>query len=211
VADTSFVGESATLMAALRARLQMEDEAHKRAKRRVLAGVAVAVIHVLFVIMLIESEWFPIALTKPPNIQPLTWVVLMQPAKRPAIIPAKPAKGDQSSAITVVTPPRITKKDQEEENNAISLGLAIGRSLACGANSYEYLDPRRRAACLHRPWQFVYDRYGDIVLDARERPVEEEQLRPSDIQAQERNTAPTCPHNVDPNAPCLGAVVGGHR
>lgn len=197
------------MMARLRARLRLEDEAQKRAARRVLAGVAVAVLHVFFMLVLLASQWVPLALPKPQEIKPLMWVILMQPAKAPKIASALPKKGEESGAITTVIPPRLI--EQQEENNAIDLGLAIGRSLACGANSYEYLNSKRRAECLHRPWQFVYDRYGNIVLDARERPVEEERLRPSDIQAQERNTAPTCPQNVDPNAPCLSSIIGGRR
>ena len=210
VADTSFVGESATMMAELRARLRVEGEARKRAMRRILAGAAVAVLHVIFALLLIASQWLPVALPKPEEIKPLMWVVLTQPAKAPKIAPAKPKKGQESGAITTIVPPRLIRPE-EEENNAINLGLAIGRSLACGANSFEYLNTRQRAACIRKPWQFVYDRYGNIALDARERPVEEEQLRPSDIQAHERNTAPTCPQNVDPNAPCLSAIIGGHR
>jgi hypothetical protein len=197
------------MLAELSARLQVEGEARKRAVRRVRAGVAVALIHVLFVYVLIKSQWLPVALPKPAEIKPLMWVILTQPAPAPKVIVAKPKKGEESGAITTFVPPR--KLTPEEENNAINPGLAIGRALACGANSFEWLNPKQRAACLNKPWQFVYDRYGNIVLDAHERPVEEERLRPSDIQAQERNTAPACPQNVDPNAPCLSSVIGGRR
>jgi len=210
VADTSFVGESATMLAALRARLRLQEEARRRAARRIFAGVAVAVLHVAFVILLIASEWIPLPLSKRIEIEPLTWIILTQPAPAPKVVPVKPKKGEQNGAITTIVPPRLPKP-QEEENNAIDLGLAIGRALACGANSYEYLNDRQRAACLRRPWHFVYDPYGNIVLDARERPPEEEQLRPSDIQAHERNTAPTCPKYIDPNAPCIPAITGGNR
>ena len=210
MADTSFVGESATMLAALRSRLRLEEEARKRALRRVLAGAAVVVLHIAFLILLIASEWIPIPFQRHIEIEPLTWIVLTQPAPAPKITPVKPKKGEENGAITTFVPPKFIKP-QEEENNAIDLGLAIGRALACGANSFEWLNSRQRAACLRRPWHFVYDPYGNIVLDARERPPEEEQLRPSDIQAQERNTAPRCPTNVDPNAPCLSAIIGGRR
>lgn len=209
--DTSFVDESATLLGELRARLVKQEEARKRAVRRVYAGLAVAVVHVLFVYLLIKSQWLPVALPKPAEIKPLVWVVLTQPAKTPAVTPAKPKEKGPSTAITTIVPPRILKREEEEQNNAISLGLAIGRSLACSANHFEWLNSRQRAACLRQPWQFVYDRSGNIVLDARERPPEPEKVRPSDVMAHERNTAPTCPQNVDPNAPCLSAIIGGHR
>jgi hypothetical protein len=211
VAETSFADESATLLAELRDRLLKQEEARKRAARRAYYGVAVAVVHILFIYLLIESQWLPFALPKPAHIQPLTWVILSQPAKAPRILPAKPKDKGENSA-TVFVPPK-TFKPQEEENNAITdFGLALGRSLACTANSYEWLNTKRRANCLRRPWQFVYDPYGNIVLDARELPPPEpEKVRPSDAMAHERNTAPTCPQNVDPNAPCLGAIVGGRR
>ena len=83
MADTSFVGESAAMMAELRARLRMEEVARTRAINRSLAGLAVAVLHVVFVFVLIKSQWLPVALPKPQEIKPLMWVVLTQPAKAP--------------------------------------------------------------------------------------------------------------------------------
>jgi len=199
------------MLAALRARLWLEEEARKRAARRILAGAAVTVLHIAFVVLLIASEWVPLPLTKQIEIQPLTWIILTQPAPVPKVTPVKPKNGQESGAITTVVPPRLPKP-QEEENNAIDLGLAIGRSLACGANSYEYLNTKQRAACLRQPWQFVYDPYGNVVLDARERPPEDEQVRPSDIQAHERNTADPCLIAKQTGTPCIDRIIfGDHK
>lgn len=211
MADTSFVGESAAMLAELQARLRVEDEKRKKATRRVLAGAAVAVLHVLFVFLLIAAQWIPIPIDKIRKIEPLTWIVLPQLARAPKVIPEKPRKTDEIGASNPFIVPRILRP-KEEENNAITdLGLALGRSLACGANSYEYLNSKMRSECKHRPWQFVYDRYGNIVLDAVPRIPQEEKPRPSDIQAHERNTAPRCPQNIDPNAPCLADIIGGRQ
>jgi hypothetical protein len=211
VADTSFVGESAAMLAELEARLQVEQERRKRVVRRITASAAVAVLHVLFVVLLIAAQWVPIPLEKIKKIEPLTWIVLPQLARAPKVIPVKPRKTDEMGAVNPYIVPRILRP-KEEENNAITdLGLALGRSLACGANSYEYLNSKMRNECRHRPWQFVYDRYGNIVLDATPRIPQEEKPRPSDIQAHERNTAPRCPQNVDPNAPCLADIIGGRQ
>ncbi len=211
MADTSLVGESATLLADLQARLRQAEEARKRNLRRVYAGVAVAILHVLIVILLIASEWVPINVEKVKQIAPLQWVTLQAPvrANQEKIKPKSPNVGTVEPSLI----PKILRPKPEEENNAISdFGLALGRSLACGANSYEWLNTKRRAECQHQPWQFVYDRYGNIVLDAHPRVVQDQEtLRPSDVQARERNTAPVCPTNIDPNAPCLSAIIGGHR
>lgn len=211
VADTSFVGESAAMLAELEARLLVERETRQKVARRVAASAAVAVLHVLFVLLLIAAQWMPIPIERNQKIEPLTWLVLPQLARTPKVIPVKPRKTEETGTVNPYVVPRILRP-KEEENNAITdLGLALGRSLACGANSYEYLNSKMRNECKHKPWQFVYDRYGNIVLDAVPRIPQEDKPRPSDIQAHERNTAPRCPQNVDPNAPCLADIIGGRR
>jgi hypothetical protein len=83
--------------------------------------------------------------------------------------------------------------------------LGVGRSLACGASSYEYLAPLQREECLRKPWHFVKRSDGTIVLDVA-KPVE---TQPStiDIIRHEQETAPPCP--VLSNVPCLGKVMHG--
>ena len=209
MADTSFVGESATLLAELGARLRLEEMARKRAMRRFLAAAGVVVFHILFLILLVTSEWFPVEVKEQIERRPLLWILLPQASKTPKVIPVKPLKSTQGQAASTFVKPDLVRP--QEENNAIDLGLALGRSLACGANSYEYLTLKQRLNCHYQPWQFVYDRYGNVVLYANQRPPEEtEKLRPSDIQAHERNTAPSCPKNADPNAPCIGDIINGH-
>jgi hypothetical protein len=199
------------MLAELEARLQVEQEKRKKVARRVVASAAVAVLHVLFFFLLIAAQWMPIPIERIQKIEPLTWIVMPQLARQPKVIPVKPRRTDETGAVNPYVVPRILRP-KEEENNAITdLGLALGRSLACGANSYEYLNSKMRNECKHKPWQFVYDRYGNIVLDATPRIPQEDKPRPSDIQAHERNTAPRCPQNVDPNAPCLADIIGGRQ
>jgi hypothetical protein len=211
VADTSLVGESATLLADLQARLRQAEAARKRNLRRIYAGIAVAIVHVLIILLLVTSEWVPIKIEKVKQVTALQWVTLQAPV-RASEEKVRP-KSQEAGSFDPSRIPKILKPKADEESNAISdFGLALGRSLACGANSYEWLNSKRRGECLHKPWQFVYDRYGNIVLDAQPRVAQDrETLRPSDVQARERNTAPVCPTNVDPNAPCLSAIFGDHR
>jgi hypothetical protein len=207
VADTSFVGETAVMPAEFIARLKVQDDLRKRTVRRSLAGVAVAVLHVLFILVLLASEWVPAVRPKVHRPIPLTWLLLPpEPAKVPRVTPISPRKEAPAWTAPTYVLPRVIRPP--EENNQIDLGLALGRSLACGANSFEYLTPQQRAACKRQPWHFVYDRYGNIILDAVPRVAEEPKPRPSDIQAHERNTAPDCPKYIDPNAPCLSDITG---
>lgn len=187
----------------------MTEAARRRSLRRLYAAVAVAVLHVLFVFWLIAAEWVPV-LQPVKKIEPLQWITLQAPVRadiQSKIKPRTPNVGTVPPDLVI----KIPRPKVEEENNAITdWGWALGRSLACGANSYEWLNSKMRAECRHKPWDWVYDRYGNLVLDARPRvPQAEETIRPSDVQARERNTAPTCPGNVDPNAPCLSSVIHG--
>lgn len=211
MADTSFVGESAAMLAELHARLRVEEEQRKKTMRLVAAGVAVAVLHALFVVLLIAAQWIPVEVTNIRKVEPLQWIVLPQIGQVPKVTPVKPRKPEDTGVVNPTIVPKFLRPHEEENNAITDFGLAIGRSLACGANMYEYLNSKMRSECLHKPWQFVYDRYGNIVLDATPRVPREEKPRPSDIQAHERNTAPRCPQNVDPNAPCLADIIGGRQ
>jgi hypothetical protein len=200
-------------MADLQARQQRAEETKRRDLRRVYAGAAVAVLHVLFVLFLIAGQWPLIPIAPIKKVDPLQWVTLPTPARATEPQKIKPRSPD----VGTIDPDRILRLPRrspiEEENNAINdYGWMLGRSLACGASSYEWLNTKMRAECRHKPWTFVYDRYGNLVLDVGQRPPpQEETLRPSDVQARERNTAPVCPTNIDPNAPCLSAIIHGGR
>jgi len=143
----------------------------------------------------------------------MTWILLNSPGNND-----KPQLPNQAQTIDPgyfdprTMPHFVRPKEETEENNAINLGWGLGRSLACQAGSFENLNSKRRSECRSQPWAFAYDRWGNIMVDVRGIPPKpkEETLRPSDAQARERYTAPRCPTNVDPNAPCLSAIFGDH-
>jgi hypothetical protein len=202
--------ESATLMAEFHARLRAEVIAAQRARRRAIAVGGVIVLHILFIWLLILAQFIPFDLLTKPKIESLTWLSLNSPADAHRVEQTPRRDKEAGSVINPDVVPKILKP-KEEENNAITdFGLALGRSLACGANSFEYLNGKMRMECRRKPWNFVYDRYGTIILDPQGRTPQEkeETLRPSDVQSHERNTAPRCPKNIDPNAPCLADIFG---
>lgn len=201
------------MLADLKARLWASEENRKRNLRRAYAGAAVGVLHVLMVAVLIASQYVPIPMVRVHKIEPLQWLLLQAPA-HPSQTPAK-TRSQQPGYVNPEVVPPILRQQVQEENNAITdLGLALGRSLACGANSYEWLNPKMRAECRRRPWNFTYDRYGTIVLDARPRPERqqaEEAPRPSDVQARDRNTADPCLIAKQSGTPCIDRTIFGDR
>jgi hypothetical protein len=94
--------------------------------------------------------------------------------------------------------------------DAIDLGLALGRALACGANSFEYLTPEGRAGCRHPPWNFTYARDGTIILDTQyKRP--EPKPTPAEVLAHERYTADPCLAAKAAGTECIDKIIFGDR
>jgi hypothetical protein len=207
VADTSFVSESATALAAFLTRLKTDEEARKRALRRGVAAVFVAVLHIAIIFFLLQAEWIPGLRAKRPTEAPLLWLLLPKVPGTPKVVQQRSQKEVPSEAPMVYRLPIITLPPSP---NAITdPALALGQALACGANSFEYLSPEGRSRCRRPPWNYTYDKNGTIVLDTHYKPPEPKPTN-ADIMARERIEGPSCPENVDPNAPCLSRVIGGH-
>lgn len=207
MSDQSHIGEIAEGIGAVIMRLREDEEASRRALRRTVAAFAVVVLHILFVFMLIWAEWVPGLHVRTFKETPLLWLLLPRsPGLEKPVQPHESKEAAHTEHMTVVVP--ITPP---EPSTAINPAYVLGQALACGAASYEHLSPEGRAKCRAAPWQFKYDRYGVIVLNSAPRPVQPEKPRQSDVQAHERNTAPECPKYIDPNAPCLSAIMPNQR
>lgn len=208
MADTSFVGEPAATLAAYLIHVQDNEDVRRRRLRRAAAAAVVAVLHVVLIVLLIKAEILPRERTIPRALPPLLWLLLPRAPNAPSLaVPHKGKELPREAPMTYITP--LVKQPPPEE--AINPAWALGQALACGASNFAYLTPEARSLCKRPPWHYKYDRDGYIVLDTTQqrRPQEEEKLRPGDIQAQERNTAPVCPTYIDPNAPCLSRIIHG--
>jgi len=207
VSDQSYIGESADDLGANFLRLRTHEEVSGRAMRRTLAVIAVALLHVLFVFMLIWAEWIPGVHIRTFHEAPLLWLLLPRPAGEPKTVPTKEGKQEshepRMTYVVPITPP--------EPSTAINPAYALGQALACGASSFEYLTPEGRARCRRAPWSYKYDKNGVIVLDAAPRPVQEEKPRQSDIQAHERNTADPCAIARMSGTECIDRVIFGNH
>ena len=205
MADTSFVGESAATLAASLMRLRTDEEARRLALRRGAAAAAVGVLHVAFIFMLIQTELISSLHIRPHAEPPLLWLLLPRAPGAPKVMQQRsqkeaPYERPAFYSLPITLPP---------SPNAIDPGLLLGQALACGANSFEYLTPEGRARCRRPPWNFTYARDGTIILDTQYRRPEPKPT-PAEVLAHERYTAPSCPESVDPNAPCISGIIGGH-
>lgn len=195
------------MLAEFLTRLKTDAEERKRARRRAGAAAAVAVLHVAFVFLLIYSEWLPGLHMRRPSEAPLLWLLLPPTPGVPKPEPKRPTPNEATTEAPAIYTLPIIRLPPPPPNAITDPALALGQALACGANSYEYLSPLGRANCKRRPWNFTYDQYGDIVLNTRfQRPPPEPKPSSADIMARQRIEGPTCPENVDPNAPCLDKI-----
>jgi hypothetical protein len=188
-------------------RLRADEDARRRAVRRCAVAAVVAALHAALIFFLIQADWIPGLRPRLPIKAPLLWLLLPKAPGTPKVEQQRSLKETPRVApviyslpITLPPPPR---------SDAIDPALALGQALACGANSYEYLTPQGRANCRRPPWTYTYAKDGTIVLNTQyQRP--EPKPTPADVLAHERYTAPSCPEYVDPNAPCISGIIGGH-
>ncbi len=186
----------------------VDEDARKRAARRAGAAAAAAVFHVLFVILLIESEWFPGLQGRRPAEPPILWLLLPKTAGTPNKLLPHAQKGPEQEvprfySLPITLPPPV---------NAIDPALALGRALACGANSFEYLTPQGRAQCTLVPWHYKFDRYGTIVLDTQYKPPvpKEPKISGAEALARERNTADPCLAAKSAGTECVDKIIFGN-
>ncbi len=185
-----------------------EEEAARRRRniRRGLAWMAVAVVHVLALLLIMVGNEVPIIKRITETIpEAITWIPMPKKVAHPKPLPEQtPEVQEPLPQLTApITLPPIRSRPLAPP---ASEGLeGVGRSLACGAGSYENLPPNMRDQCRRQPWAFVKRPDGTIVLQAPPKPVDVPTT--ADIMRHEQETAPPCP--VLQNVPCLGKVMHG--
>jgi hypothetical protein len=187
-------------------RRRTDEDARERAVQRGVAAVAVAVLHVALIFVLIQADWIPGLHPRSPAEAPLLWLLLPKAPGTPKVVQQRSQKEAGREAprfysLPITLPPAP---------NAIDPALALGQALACGANSFEYLTPQGRASCRRPPWNYTYARDGTIVLNTQYKPPEPKPTPAEVMQHEQQYTAPSCPEYVDPNAPCISGIIGGH-
>jgi hypothetical protein len=183
-----------------------EAAERQRNVRRAMVGLGVLLLHVIAIAVLIYSGRISLVERIRQTIpEAITWIQLPQPAPTKKIPLPPPEELPRLTAP--ITLPLLPVRPPAPLAPPQSGGLlGVGRSLACGASSYEYLSPVQREHCLRHPWAYVKKPDGTIVLETPPKPIE---TAPStaDIIRHEQQTAPPCP--ILNNVPCLGKVLHG--
>jgi hypothetical protein len=196
LADDSFVRIAAERMRAI-----LADR--ERLLKRTLAWIAVALLHVLFVIAFMVAGRIHVRHLRTPQEISILLAPLPQARSTRPPEPTEPLEFEPLNVPPVEMPaipvqPPTTRAPTGD-------ALSLGRAIKCGAGSFEYLSAAEQHACVREPWRFKFDKHGTIVLDAP--PPAELHLSPGDIQAHQRATADPCP--ILQNTPCIDKVIHG--
>lgn len=202
--DTPVASEPADFSFILTERGRIGALTGERNLRRAIVTLLVLALHVLAISVLIYSSRIPLTQRIRATIpEAILWFAFPPKPVEPKFIrPELPEAAIPEYSAPITLPPIPARPLAAPPSEGL---LGVGRSLACGASSYEYLSPLQREECLRHPWHFVKRSDGTIVLDVS-KPVE---TQPStiDVIRHEQETAPPCP--VLANVPCLGKIMHG--
>jgi hypothetical protein len=205
VTDSSVGSEPADFAIVLAAHAQSEVADRERNFRRTIVAVAVLILHVLAISVFIYSSRIPLVQRIRTTIpEAIMWLVLPSKPVNPVMVKPVLPEEPLPQVTAPITVPPITARPLPAAPPSEGM-LGVGRSLACGASSYENLSPAQREDCRRHPWHFVKRPDGTIVLDVP-KPVEPPPAS-IDVLRHEQQTAPPCP--ILSNVPCLGKVMHG--
>lgn len=190
------------------ARIRASEEQRARFARRTVAGAAVAIVHILFVLLLVISGRMAEGAR---NALPKELVLLLpelqksrpQPLPLPPLDLSRPVP--QSPAVTITQPPPPPSTTQKPGD----VLEAIGRELACGAGSYEKLSQAQREACRRQPWKFKKNAKGVIVLDVAPRPQEDDSISGNDAEIRTLQTSDPCLAAGNSHSECIHKDIFG--
>ncbi len=189
-------------------RSRANEAERERYLKRVGAGVAVAALHILFLIVLLtaghiaavrhRAEPKEVFLLFPPTPQHVRNQVTPLPI--PAVIP----KEIEAPPHTITVP---QQKTQELAPGDVM--EAIGKELACGAGPYEHLSQAEREACKRQPWKFKKTAKGVIVLDTVDKPPAQEPTSGADAELHIQQTADPCLAAGNTHSECIHKTLFG--
>jgi hypothetical protein len=201
--------EPADFSGILAERTHVQEAERQRNIRRGIAAVAVLLVHILALAVFIFSNKLPKIVHIRTTMPEAIWVLTPQsPTAKPHPVQLQPTDHPEEQPLPPVTAPITLPPVHNPGLVRPQSGglLGIGRSLACGASSYENLSPLQREQCLRHPWEWVKRPDGTIVMVTTPKPVEPPPTT-MDIMRHEQQTAPPCP--ILNNVPCLGKVMHG--
>jgi hypothetical protein len=183
----------------------MQNAQRERHVRRAAVAAVVLILHMIAITVFIYSSRIPLAERIRSTVpEAIVWFVFHPKTEKPRIEQPPLPQAAVPEISLPLTPPPIPARPLPAPPPTGGL-LGVGRSLACGASSYEFLTAAERQQCLRHPWHFTKRPDGTIVLDVPK--ATEPPPSAIDIIRHEQQTAPPCP--ILSNVPCLGKVLHG--
>lgn len=194
-----------------------EDSPTPRNVSRVVSGVLVVLVHLVFLGMLLISVSLPSFRAR----RPLETILLLpsfhgeNAPEMHMLRPAAPTGAPPeiiTSPITLPKPPPPPPENAQKPPAPGDVLKAVGQELSCGAGSFENLTQAERSRCLHQPWHGGKTPSGSILVLApaipklaEPQPQSEFRISGADAQRRAIESSPTgCP--VMLNVPCLNNI-----
>jgi hypothetical protein len=193
-------------------RLKASEAERERMLKRVGAGIAVLLVHIVILLALLtaghlggflrktEPKEVVLLFPPPPPVQ-------TRPRTAPQFIPPVirvPVEVPPPSAITLPAP----RTNETTKNTDVM--EALGRELACGAGPYEHLSQAERETCKRQPWKFKKTNKGVIVLDVPEKPLlGEEPASGAEEQLHVQQTTDPCLAAGNTHSECIHKTIFG--
>jgi hypothetical protein len=203
-----------------RARYRSSEERRRLLIRDAIAWSIVAAIHLLALMTLVISlQQNTERLGRRSGVETVLDLTLLRRNNAPPLAVIQPEfKNNESDRdisakpLTVIPPMPVIPIAPPEPSLGDILGQ-VGRFLACGASSFEYLNPSQQAHCPRQPWQGLELPNGVIVLNPLPRPLLQTDAQPSFTGAEALNRQMRqnsgCPIML--NTPCLQDMFSGNN
>jgi hypothetical protein len=212
VSEDSVVDTSLARIAGDRARASEAER--ERTLRRVGAGAAVVLVHIVILLALFTAGKFEALRHKP---QPQEVMLLFPPPAQhtktntaPVVVTPQlvPKEQVQAPKFTITVPP--PKPEEQQQQKPGDVMEAIGKDLACGAGPWEHLSQAQREACKRNPWKFKKTAKGVIVMDVPDKaPVAEEPTTGSDQELHTLQTSDPCLAAGNTHSECIHKTIFG--
>ena len=208
VSEVSAVDMPLAPMAAHPLRLIREDDRERYLKRGG-AWLAVALVHLLFVMAILTAGHVRQIVRATPHevffiLPPLNTKVEHLPPVE--VTPAVRLSPVPQRLNTITLPPPRPQTQPQSETNVMQ---AIGKELACGAGPYEHLTQAQREACRRQPWRFKKNAHGVIVMDTSPPPPPEEPTSGADQELHIQQTADPCLAAGNTHSECIHKTLFG--
>ena len=198
----------------IRLRLRLSDEERRRRRiRDVLAWVAVALLHLVFLSLLVISLHQNLErVGRRGAVEAILDLSLLNRsnAQREDEIKAFQATEPDLSAkpLTVIPTPPVIPQSTPSPGDVMK---SVGQALACGASNFEYLNKAQQAHCPRVPWQGLQLPNGTIVLAAPPKPLVQQPLHLTGAEdlGHQMQTNSGCPIML--NTPCLQDMFTGNN